>query len=99
MKTMLKALLLAWAFLTVPALAEDLKSPDAFNGIQNLDERSIAIFLEAGKVITNPRCVNCHPPGGRPVQGKESHPHHPPVLSRGRGSAPWGTRCFTCHWR
>jgi hypothetical protein len=97
MKTMLKALLLAWAFLALPALAEDLKSPDAFNGIQNQDERSIAFFLEAGKVITSPRCVNCHPAGDRPLQGKDSHLHQPLVVRGDGGLGAVGMRCYTCH--
>jgi hypothetical protein len=97
MKTMLKALLFAFAFMSFPALAEDLKSPDAFNGIQNQDERSIALFLEAGKVITSPRCVNCHPAGDRPLQGKDSHLHQPLVVRGDGGLGAVGMRCYTCH--
>src|SRR6202048_698537 len=30
------------------------------------DARSIALFREAGKVLLNPRCLNCHPVDDRP---------------------------------
>jgi hypothetical protein len=71
MKTTLRALLLVC--LPFSALAEDLKNPDAFNSIQNQDERSIALFLEVSKVITSPRCVNCHP-AGRPPAARRGQP-------------------------
>ena len=35
--------------------------------------RSAAMFTELGKVLTNPRCVNCHPVGDRPLQGEVSN--------------------------
>ena len=34
-------------------------------------QRSVALFAELGKVLTHPRCVNCHPAGDRPRQGDE----------------------------
>lgn len=97
MITRLKAILVASALLALPVFAEDLKSPDAFKDIQNQDERSVALFLEAGKVITGPRCVNCHPAGDRPLQGKDSHPHQPLVVRGDGGLGAAGMRCYTCH--
>ncbi len=82
-----------------PAFAADeaLKSPDDFSAISDQAERSAAIFTEMGKVLTHPRCLNCHPVTGGPTQGDDMHPHDPPVV---RGDADFGApgmNCTTCH--
>jgi hypothetical protein len=76
---------------------EGLRPVGVFESIADETERSIALFEEAGKVLTHPRCVNCHPAGDTPLQGDDSHPHLP-VVHRGDGNfgAP-GMRCNTCH--
>lgn len=75
----------------------DLKPPSAFQGIANEAERSRTLFEEAGKVLTHPRCVNCHPAGDRPLQGNDSHPHVPHVRRGDGGMGVAGLRCNTCH--
>lgn len=77
--------------------AEALKRPEAFATIQDKTARSMALFREAGKVITDPRCVNCHPDGNRPLQGEDMHPHQPLVVRGAGGMGAAGMRCFTCH--
>ena len=62
-----------------PAPNTSLQSPSAFASIANPDERSRAIFAEAAKVLTHPRCMNCHPASDRPLQGNDKHPHEPLV--------------------
>lgn len=82
--------------LGLPAAAEDLRAPADFESIADEAERSAALFEEMGKVITHPRCLNCHPKGG-PTQGDDMHPHQPPVI---RGDADFGAAgmtCNTCH--
>jgi len=74
-----------------------LAAPESFAGISDTEARSAALFTEAGKVLTSPRCVNCHPAGDRPLQTEAGRLHQPPV-ERGRdgfGSATM--RCATCH--
>jgi hypothetical protein len=74
-----------------------LASPESFGSIADADARSAAIFTELSKVLTHPRCVNCHPAGDRPRQGDERRLHQPPVA---RGADSHGTetmRCSTCH--
>jgi hypothetical protein len=44
------------------------------------DARSIALFREAGKVLLNPRCLNCHPVDDRPTQTDRMEPHQPWVV-------------------
>lgn len=85
------------ALLAAPASAEDLASPDSFAGIADETARSVALFNEAGKVISHPRCVNCHPAGDRPLQGEDSHIHVPGVQRGDGGIGVAGLRCTTCH--
>lgn len=76
---------------------EDLRSAKSFSSIDDRVERSKALFVEAGKVILHPRCLNCHPADPHPRQGDLMAMHEPPVL---RGDDNHGTpamRCQTCH--
>jgi mono/diheme cytochrome c family protein len=60
-------------------------------------ERSVALFTEAGRVLTHPRCSNCHPADGIPRQGLEQQPHVPGVLGGTEGHGPPGLPCVSCH--
>jgi hypothetical protein len=66
-----------------------LQPPSAFTAIPDPGERSRAIFSELAKVLTHPRCMNCHPATNRLLQGDDKHPHRP-VATR-------DTPCVTCH--
>ncbi|HEY1746209.1 MAG TPA: Isoquinoline 1-oxidoreductase subunit [Xanthobacteraceae bacterium] len=59
--------------------------------------RSIALFREAGKVLQNPRCLNCHPVGDRPTQTDRMVPHQPWVVRGVDGHGAPGLHCDTCH--
>jgi hypothetical protein len=97
----LRTILGVAAFLVpVTALAQaarTLEPPSAFSGIADPHERSVALFKEAGKVLQNPRCVNCHPAGDRPLQGNDEHLHEPPVRRGPDGHGVAGLHCATCH--
>jgi len=80
-----------------PEGADTLKPASAFESIADKSARSVALFAEAGKVITHPRCVNCHPASDRPLQGNDSHPHQPLVVRGADGLGAIGMRCTTCH--
>ena len=94
----LSVVLAAALLCASPSLAQDsLSGPEAFANIADETERSAAIFEEMGKVLTHPRCLNCHPVTGGPTQGDDMHPHSPPVI---RGEADFGAagmNCTTCH--
>jgi cytochrome c5 len=75
----------------------ELEPVSAFAAIADKNERAIALFNEAGKVIQNPRCMNCHPAGDRPAQGDDSHPHQPLVVRGPDGLGAFAMRCTTCH--
>src|SRR5262245_46029637 len=66
---------------------DELQAPSAFANIADSEARSRALFSEAAKVITNPRCMNCHPASDSPLQGDDKHRHIPPVV---RGEAGVG---------
>jgi len=74
-----------------------LASPESFAAIADTDARSAAMFTELGKVLTHPRCVNCHPAGDRPRQGDERRLHQPPVARGVDGHGTETMRCSICH--
>ena len=53
-------------------------------------ERSRALFNEVAKVVTHPRCMNCHPAGEHPTQGNDQHEHMPPTCAARPASASPG---------
>jgi len=67
-----------------------LQEPSSFSAINDQAARSRALFNEAAKVITSPRCMNCHPAGDSPTQGNDMHVHAP-TANRNVGT------CQTCH--
>ena len=60
-------------------------------------ERSKAAFVEMAKVMTHPRCLNCHAQGDSPTQGDAMSRHEPPVVRGTTGMGAPGMRCSTCH--
>lgn len=88
---MLSTALLAQAAAQSTA-SEELQPPSAFEGIADPAQRSRAIFAEIGKLITHPRCMNCHPAGDQPLQGADHRIHWPPAKRAGLGDT-----CAACH--
>ena len=80
-----------------PAAQADLRPPSAFQAIGDTAQRSVALFEEAGKVITHPRCINCHPATERPLQGMAMKPHQPPVVRGVANMGAPGLQCTACH--
>lgn len=82
---------------TAPAqTGRALRPPSAFASIREPAARSAALFVEAGKVLQHPRCLNCHPDGDRPSQGS-GFPHQPPVQRGAEGLGVTTMQCRTCH--
>jgi hypothetical protein len=73
----------------------ELRPPSVFDSIGDGGQRSRAIFAEIGKVLTHPRCMNCHPAGDQPLQGAERRVHFPP--SHRPGPNVFGDACSACH--
>lgn len=74
-----------------------LSSVAAFGHITDDSARAAALFVEAGKVIQHPRCLNCHPAGDRPLQREEMRIHQQNVVRGPDGLGAIGMRCTACH--
>ena len=83
------------ALSTLATTGQPLKSPAEFSGIADQRARSLAIFGEVGKVLTHPRCMNCHPAGDQPLQGADHRLHFPTAHRAGPDFV--GDACSTCH--
>ncbi len=60
-------------------------------------DASRAAFLQVYRVLTSPRCQNCHPAGDAPLQGDDSYVHLQNVKRGKDGHGVYGMRCDTCH--
>jgi hypothetical protein len=85
------------AYAAAQGQPDGLAAPESFTAIGDPAARSAAIFTELGKVLTHPRCVNCHPAGDRPHQGDERRLHQPPVARGVDGDGTETMRCSICH--
>jgi hypothetical protein len=92
---LLMSMLTAYAVSDSPS--DTLAAPEGFAAIGDTATRSAALFVELGKVLTHPRCVNCHPAGDRPRQTDVSRLHQPPVERGVDGFGLAAMRCPICH--
>src|SRR5258705_12136692 len=74
-----------------------LKPVSAFASVTDPKARSVALFAEAAKVITSPRCMNCHPATRQATQGDDLHPHVPLMYGGRYGVGLPGLPCRACH--
>ncbi|MCU1243180.1 MAG: hypothetical protein JWO71_3906 [Candidatus Acidoferrum typicum] len=58
---------------------------------------SRAAFMQVYRVLTSPRCQNCHPVGDAPLQGDDGHVHLQNVQRGADGHGVTAMRCDTCH--
>jgi hypothetical protein len=95
------AVVIPAAALTAEAVSNtpsgSLASVESFSSIGDQEARSAAYFTELGKVLTHPRCLNCHPAGDRPRQGDVARLHQPPVERGADGFGLAALRCPICH--
>lgn len=77
--------------------ASTLRPAQSFAGITDARARSVALFEETAKVLTHPRCMNCHPATERPRQGDARRLHQPLVVRGADGHGAAGLQCSTCH--
>lgn len=80
----------AFALACLLAIAE-------FAMAAELQGDSANLFMQMHKVLTHPRCLNCHPKGDSPRQGDDAHLHVPPMVRGARDHGPAGMHCDTCH--
>ncbi len=81
-----------------PAISSNVLRPvSAFANIGDPHARAVALFEEAGKVLTHARCVNCHPASDRPRQTDARRPHQPLVVRGADSHGAPGMACAACH--
>lgn len=80
-----------------PIAPNELRSPAVFVNIRDVRARSKALFIEASRVFMHARCLNCHPNGDVPHQGKNMALHNPPVLRGPHDQGVVGMECTSCH--
>ena len=85
------------AYAVSGVASDNLASVESFSSISDPAARSAAYFTELGKVLTSPRCLNCHPVGDRPRQGDTARLHQPPVERGADGFGLPAMRCPICH--
>lgn len=85
------------AYAAADKKSDILASPASFDAIGETAARSAAMFTELGKVLTSPRCVNCHPAGDSPRQTDLGRLHQPPVERGADGFGLVTMRCTICH--
>ena len=88
------------AVAVIPIVADEtrpLKPVSAFDDIRDSSARSAALFAEAAKAITSPRCLNCHPSTRDVTQGDDLHPHVPFVSAGRYGVGTAALPCRSCH--
>lgn len=61
------------------------------------DTPSVAAFATVAKVVTSPRCMNCHTTVAWPTQGDDRHRHTFNVMRGADNKGAAGMRCTTCH--
>jgi len=79
------------------SLNKDLRPLASFSSIGDQGERSRALFREIARVLTHPRCMNCHPAGEHPLQGADHREHMPPAWRGEGGVGIAGLSCSSCH--
>jgi hypothetical protein len=82
---------------TGAAAADELPTSASFSNIADPAARSRAIFGEVAKVLTGPRCMNCHPAGEHPLQGTDHHIHQPAAFRGPNDNGVPGLPCAACH--
>jgi hypothetical protein len=85
------------ASASAAAQGAPLQPVSAFSSIRDERARSVALFMEAVRVIASPRCMNCHPTTRQPTQGDDLHAHVPLMYGGPRDRGVPGLPCRSCH--
>lgn len=86
------------AVLNICFYSEEPKETSVNQKVLALDSTtSIAAFMDVYKVLTSPRCMNCHPAGDIPLQGEDSHLHTMEPKRGIDGKGVYAMKCSNCH--
>jgi hypothetical protein len=89
--------ILALSAFTLAAAVVVLGTSRAKGAAQPDAAAAQAAFAQVYRVLTSPRCQNCHPAGNAPLQGDDSHVHLQNVKRGKDGHGVSAMRCDTCH--
>lgn len=97
-KDILRLTVVGAAFLFYAAICFGTRATVEFEKKTERDDAGAKLsFLDAFKVFSSARCINCHPAGDAPLQGEDSH-SHTFLVERGRdGKGFPAMRCNACH--
>jgi len=98
---MKKLIILSVLLAMVSVIALSFKTENVSRNIQPAVAKdsigSVKAFMQVYKVLTSPRCMNCHPAGDVPLQGEDSH-LHAMFPQRGiDGKGVFAMKCSNCH--
>jgi hypothetical protein len=99
----LKAItVIAIIFSVITFMSFGFKNESAFNNVKieiiNKDSvESVKAFMDVYKVLTSPRCMNCHPAGDVPLQGDDNRLHNMTPQRGSDGKGIYAMKCSNCH--
>ena len=99
----LKAItVIAIIFSVIAFMSFGFKNESAFNNVKieiiNKDSvESVKAFMDVYKVLTSPRCMNCHPAGDVPLQGDDNRLHNMTPQRGSDGKGIYAMKCSNCH--
>jgi mono/diheme cytochrome c family protein len=94
------AIILLVIAATTSAFKEENNVAGSFTKYNNINQdsvESVQAFMQVYTVLMNPRCMNCHPSGDRPLQGDDSHIHTMNVQRGKDGQGLYALKCSNCH--
>lgn len=87
--------MLSSSCLQLPAGAA--QRADAPSSMDAKRQESAQLYLQMHRVLSHPRCLNCHPKGDSPRQGAFERLHMPAITRGPQGRGPGAMQCSSCH--
>ena len=93
---------LALIFSVIAFMSFGFKNESAISNVKNEivnkdSVESVKAFMDVYKVLTSPRCMNCHPAGDVPLQGDDNRLHNMFPQRGTDGKGIYAMKCANCH--
>lgn len=93
---------LAIIFSGIAFMSFGFKNGSAISNVKNEiiskdSVESVKAFMDVYKVLTSPRCMNCHPAGDVPLQGDDNRLHNMFPQRGNDGKGIYAMKCANCH--
>ena len=94
--------ILAIIFSLIAFMSFGFKNESAISNVKNEminkdSVESVKAFMDVYKVLTSPRCMNCHPAGDVPLQGDDNRLHNMFPQRGNDGKGIYAMKCSNCH--